>query len=222
MIRDLRTGLKLMRYAYGVKTNLTQAGVVLAMGLLYNLGEGGIGNGFGNMFFMSMAIIPVQLCYSLSVSDFVKTSPMRKRMQTSVPVLIHCFIAALIYLAEVLLFGLVCLGNPELERDMCRNILSLAVMAAAMMLYLGICYKFYLVSSVFLILFLSTWFLGGLSVGKYFLDFFSRSESSFRSAALLGLGIVALGGAAEYLGTLLVYRAPLSKMAQQASLRKAL
>lgn len=45
-------------------------------------------------------------------------------------------------------------------------------------------------------------------------------DVSFLAAAGMGLGILVLGGIAEYLLTLLLYRAPLSKTAQPAPLRK--
>ena len=44
----------------------------------------------------------------------------------------------------------------------------------------------------------------------------------FLAAAALGLGIIAAGGILEYLLSLLVYKAPMSKQAQSASLRREL
>ena len=43
MMNDLKTGLKLMRYAYGIKTNCIQAAVFLLAGLVLIL-SGGEGN----------------------------------------------------------------------------------------------------------------------------------------------------------------------------------
>lgn len=226
MINDMKLGLKMLRYAYGLKTNLTQGGIFLALGIVYTVigsmetHSTGSPGAFSGVFFSSLAMLPVQMCYSLSTSDLVKASPVRKRMQTSVPVLLHCCGALLIYLAECLVYGICCLRRPELEQAMCRDIVAVALIAAFMMLYSGVCYKYFVATTLVVVPFMCLWLVGRLKSGEFVTWMSGGREVSFFAAAGMGLGILILGGMAEYLFTLLLYRAPLSKAAQPAPLRK--
>lgn len=226
MMNDVKLGLKILRYAYGLKTNLAQGGIFLASGIVYTVigsmethSTGSLG-AFNGVFFSCLAMLPVQMCYSLSTSDLVKASPVRKRVQTNVPVLLHCCGALLIYLAECLWYGIRCLWKPELEQVTGREIMVLAVIAAIMMLYMGVCYKYFVAASLVIIPFMCLWLMGRLKSGEFVTWMSGGRDVSFLAAAGMGLGILVLGGIAEYLLTLLLYRAPLSKTAQPAPLRK--
>ena len=226
MMNDIKIGVKMLRYAYGLKTNLVQGGIFLMLGIFYSI-QGSMGNHFrgnlvffGGLFLSCIGMLPVQMVYSLSMSDLVRTSPARKRMQTSVPVLLHCSATFLIYLAECLLCVIRGLWKPELAENMGRDILGIALITAFMMLYLGICYKYFIAATLVVVPCLCLWGVGGLEAGVIIDNLFGGRELPFWTAALEGAGILALGGAAEYLLTLLFYRAPLSKMAQPAPMRK--
>ena len=54
------------------------------------------------------------------------------------------------------------------------------------------------------------------------MSLFGQGLGGVALTALTGIGIVVLGGFLQYLISLLVYRAPMSKMAQAAPLRREL
>lgn len=221
MMNDFRRGWKLMRYAYGIKSNCIQAGVFLLMGIVFMLAEGGGYFGMqGGFFWVCIPILPIQMIFSLGVADLVKVSPMRKKLQTIFPVAVNLICITVVYLAELAIYAVRFRMRPESAEQVCRGVILLAVMIAEVMVYLGVCYKFFVLSTLCTVPALILWMQG--SKNQAFVQFLFRDwEPSFGMAAAIGVGILMVGALAEYLLTLLFYKAPLAKMAQSAPLRKA-
>lgn len=221
MMNELKKGIKIMRYAYGIKTNLVQAGVFFLAGLVMIIsGEKGNFGVLGGFFWISIGILPSQLVYSLSVSNMVQASPMRRKMQTAVPVAVNLFCMLLAYLAEVLMCGIMAWRRPEQAGGICWDLVTLAIMSVLVMVYLGICYKHFVLATLILVPEMVIWIRGGMDgwIRRQNIS----SDITFGMAVLTGLGLIAAGGLAEYLLTLLFYRTPVARMAQAAPLRKEL
>lgn len=225
MINNWKLGFKVLRHGYGLVMNIVQGIAFFVMGVSFlvlqissDFFRGGIP---GQVVILCIGILPVQMLYSLSVSNLVLTSPVRKKMQTSVPaVLTWCFMTFL-YLALALVQALVSLNRPESVNSACSELVILGWVAMAMMLYLGIAYKYFLLSLLFLfpIVFLAVNM--GMSVElNWFV--FNHGSASLVLAAVIGLACIGLGAFGEYLISLLLYKKPMSKMAQAAPLRKEL
>lgn len=222
-MNDLKTGLKLMRYTYGIRSNCIQAGVFLLMGLVFALsGEKGTFGFFGGYFWVCIAILPTQLIYTLGVSHLVQASPMKRKVQTVFPVAINLAFMIVIYLIEIAIGGIYAWGNPQEAEGMYQSLLLLATVMALTMVYLGACYKYFVVPTLCLIPVLIIWMQGGMGEWTFTRLFLGRWNVSLGMAVAVGFGILIAGALAEYLLTLLFYRAPLSRMAQAAPLRKAL
>lgn len=220
MINDMKKGIKLMRYAYGLKMTCIQAVAFTAVGLFLILGrvDGSFGI-VGGFFWLCNPILPAQLLYSLNVTQLMQASPMRKLMQTSIPAIINTAGMVLIYLLEVLLLGAISLAEPEQAAVMGGALMNMAIMAGLLLVYLGVCYKYFVAATLCLVPTMVIWMQGGMrNLG----NLSGKADIAFGPAALIGLGIVLLGGLAGYLLTLLFYKVPLSKMAQAAPLRKEL
>lgn len=220
-MNELKKGMKMMRYAYGIKSNLVQAGVFFLAGLVMVIsGERGNFGMLGGFFWICIGMLPSQLIYSISVSNMVQASPMRRKMQTAVPVAVNLFCMLLVYLAEVLMGGIMAWSRPEQAGGICRELVTLAIMSVLVMIYLGVCYKHFVLATLIMVPEMVIWLRGGL-------DGWIRAQNigpdiTFGMAILAGFALIMVGGLAEYLLTLLFYRTPMAKMAQAAPLRKEL
>lgn len=222
-MNDLKTGWKLMRHTYGIKSSCIQAGVFLLMGLVFAISESKGTFGFlGGYFWVCIAILPTQLIHTLSVSHLVQASPMKKKIQTIFPVAINLACMIVIYLIEIAVGGIYAWGNPQEAEGMYQSLLLLAVVMALTMAYLGACFKYFVVPTLCLIPALIIWMQGGIGEWTFTRLFPGNWHISLGIASAIGFGILIAGALVEYLLTLLFYRAPLSKMAQAAPLRKAL
>lgn len=221
-MNDWKTGLKLVKYAYGIKINCLQALFFLLAGLVYAIaGESGNFGLIGGIFWLCIGMLPTQLIYTLAVANLVQASPMRRKVQTIFPVAGNLASMTVVYLAELVVCGILIGGKPEQAGEICHGLVLLASMMAIMMIYLGICYKYFVVATLCMFPIIIIWMGGILEDWLYTRAFFGQ-DISFWSAAAIGFAFLAAGGLAEYLLTLLLYRAPLSKLAQAAPLRKFL
>lgn len=222
MRNDFRTGWKLMRYAYGIRSNCIQAGVFLLGGIVFMLTEeDGYFGVLGGLFWVSIAILPTQLISSLWVADLVKVSPMRKKVQTVFPVAVSLICMTVVYLAELAVGAIRCQVTPEKTERVCHSLFFLAAMMALLLVYLGICYKYFVLSALCIVPAMVLWALSS-SEEQAFEFLFRDWKPGFGTVAAIGFGFLIVGALAEYLLALLFYKAPLSRMAQAAPLRKAL
>ena len=224
-MNDFRRGWKLMRYTYGIRSNCIQAGVFLLMGIVFMFTEGdGYFGMMGGFFWITITILPVQLIFTLGVADLVNVSPMRKKMQTIFPVAVNLICMTVVYLAELAICAVRLCVSPEKAEQVGRSVILLAVMMALVMVYLGVCYKYFVVSTLFIVPTMILWMqMQSPAKNQAFVNFLFRyRELPLGMAAAIGFGILIVGALAEYLLTLLFYRAPLSKVAQAEPLRKAL
>lgn len=223
MVNNLRLGMKSLRYSYGWKRTmvcmalLTVPGVVMAVaGPHLKLGI------FSGFILVIEAIFPMQLLASLGVSNMLQASPLKKKMQTSVPALFCTFCMTAVFLLSLLICGIRVMGEPAEIQAVCEEIVQYALWMACVMMYLAVTYKYFLVATIFFLAVNTNLWSGYL--GSRFVNFSALEgvAAPFLAAAALGLGIIAAGGILEYLLSLLVYKAPMSKQAQSASLRREL
>lgn len=224
MITNLKLGWKTIKYAHGFKGNIAAAVIMAGFGLLISAANMAMGilGGLGGIFMIISAMFPAQLIYSLSMSALVQTSPAKKRMQTAVPAAITCSSMMVMYLFFVLVNVIMAAVKPEYAAQICSQLLSVSFFAFMIMLYVSVCYKYFWVSFVMFFAVYSFCFLGMAYESPLRSDIFGADAGSFLLAALIGLAVIAAGGFVEYGVSLLVYKAPMSKRAQAASLRKSL
>lgn len=225
MINNWKLGFKMLRHGYGMVMNIVQAIAFLLFGTCFLLLEifsdyfrGGIP---GQVMILCIGILPVQMIYSLSVSNFVLTSPLRKKMQTSVPAVLAWSCISFLYLGIALLRVFMALKLPERKSGICNELVLLGLVAMAIMLYMGIAYKYFVISLIFLFPIIYCMIYMGMWVNMNWLVF-NQENASLILAAAIGLVCIGLGAFGEYLISLLLYKKPMSKMAQAAPLRKEL
>jgi len=176
---------------------------------------------YGIYFLEMIGIFPVQLLFSLGASNMVMASSVRKRLLTSVPAVLTSVSMMLCYLASALIMGGKLLLHPEGKARACMMLLSSAAIMAGIMLYTAIAYKYFVLATVLFAVSVAVMLnIGSPDMLLMLFPQMERVAFSYPVVVLLGLGAIAAGGGLEYLLTLLVYRAPLSKQAQVASLRR--
>ena len=225
MINNWKLGFKILRHGYGLVMNIIQGIAFCVLGIAFLLFET-LMPPYGRMMagqviILCIGMLPVQMLYSLSASNLVLTSPVRKKLQTSVPAQLTWGGMTLLYLIIVLIRAAMSGKFPEGKSSVCNELVILGLVAMIIMLYMGIAYKYFVVSLVFLIpVIYSSVYMGMWADMKW--SIFSQNNASFILATVIGLACIAAGAMGQYLLTLLLYKKPLSKMAQAAPLRKEL
>lgn len=214
--------MKMLRYGSGLVSMTVCCSIFLVLGLLMTIGFAvlGVAGGPGDVFLIIVVMFPTQVIYTLSISNLVQSSPAKKRMQTSVPATVDCFNMMILYLVNALCKGIVMTRHPELVGTICVEMVTLAGFAAFIMLYMGVGYKYFWTGIVPCIIVYYFTYSRLDAVNKIRFGIFGNSAGSFALALVIGLVIIVLGGFGQYGLSLLVYKAPMSKYAQSATVRK--
>lgn len=219
MINAWKLGFKSLRYAYGRRSTIIMMGIFFAMGLAFSvMWLNPVNSYLGGYMLIVVAILPTQMVYSLSVSNMVQASPAKKKMQTSIPAIFTCGNLIGVYLLIVLIQGAIAWGQPVAVRQMKVGVLMSALTILVVAVYLAVAYKHFIISILMFILFYFSMFQVSGLISWMFLE---SAPWSYPLVSVMGLVPVILGGFLQYLVSLLVYKAPMSKMANSA-LRKEL
>ncbi len=223
MVENWKLGMKSLKYAYGIKTNvLVGIGFVVLAGLLYiTKGQMILGLG-GDYMLMCIALLPTQMIYSLSVSNMVQASTVRKKLQTSVPAMVTYGNMVLVYLIMILIRLAAVFGHPEQMGRMGGELVIMAGLMLLFMVYLGVAYKYFILSVAMVIatVLIISPYSNVVENDLFSWIVFSQDWWGIVLSVVLGLGLLTAGGLLQYLVSLLVYKKPVSKMAQAAPLRK--
>ena len=214
-MKSMKLGLKLLRYAWGIKTTLLSGGIFFLLGLLSFTMS--VQTWYlGGYLLMVLAVYPAQLLSSLTVSNLVQTSPWKKALQTSVPTALTAGAFALTYGGALIISLLRLNARPEMREDMVMILVLFAFEIFLIMTYCGIAYKTYVLgTALFIIVFVmgSSVIQIGAALGAF------RGVSVF-GAACSGFAAMLLGSAVQYGLSLMLYKRALSKNAQYPGLRK--
>ena len=201
MIKQLKMGMKMLRYAFGIKSSLGLGGVLFVLGILFH-GTDGI----GSYLILTGGLWIVQLLYSLPVSGMIQTSPWKRELQTSGVAIVSFFSFLFFYLIDAVLLLLfeqqkVNMIGPCLVID--------GIIIFFIMIYCGFAYKFFMVSTI---LFLVSYF------GNHIYTWLN--SISLVQGAVIGFALIVLGALVQYAASCLVYKCPLDKNGQLRGLQK--
>lgn len=219
---QIKMGIKMLRYTFGIRISLVCMGVFLGIGMFeyllpiqsMSMMLGGIGGGF---FILVSGMWLVQMLSSLGASDMVKASPWRRAIETSIPAMINFLCSLVLYMLTVALSALRFRGATGEERQiLVKGLLTNGALAFLLMVYIGMAYKCFISATVgfFAAICLLQIVSAIISVmGKF-------PDLSFTGAAVIGVLCVIAGALAEYGASLLLYKLPVSKRAQMHGLQK--
>lgn len=225
MINDIKKGIKLMRYGYGLKSLVVISIIYIICGILIlGMGlftPGGIKVATQGMMLFIVPIMPVQLLHSLNASKMMSSSPMRKQLQTIIPSAISCIGMLTIYIFFILYSLLAMFMNPGRIGVLCGDIAYAAIGAALFIVYLSLAYKYMIVCSIAFITLYMAFTVAYVNMPK--IEFLNNANIfTLIGVAALGILFIIIFGFVGYLLTLLTYKAPMSKYSQNVYLRKEL
>ncbi len=223
MIKDFRLGIRMLKYAHAVKSSMIIAGVMIIVGgfmTAINFVSGDVAGFPGGYFTMLSSLFLVQMLSSVSISNLAQTSPARKRLQTSVPTVMNLVFMSIAFLITVAEEYVCILLKPEETQRIAEQLLFTAVIMGVVILYTAVAYKLFVLGTVFFVaLFVPSYAFLLTGSGRVRLW---ESNGLFLQISLLGFAIIVLSCLLQYGISLALYRLPLSKRAQAATLRKQL
>lgn len=209
MINDMKLGIRLLRYGFGIKTNLVLLIVCTAADLLcFALELAGITTPLDG-FMLLACVIPVQILFTLNVVDIVLTSPARKKLQTSVPAVMTLCTTLAAYLIVVLKEAVIVLIHPDKTAQSAMRLVFLGVLVAVIMAFTGVMYKSF--PALLVMHFSLSGFISFFMMPILRSDFLGEDRGSLVRAARIGVVLILAGGALEYALSVLFYKKPVSK-----------
>lgn len=222
MIKQLQTGFKMLRYAYGIKTCMIWCIIGLIVGILAEMqgAEDSFRVSYIGIFsIMLVAVWPLQLLVSMNVPNVVAASPWKKKIQTSVTALLS-FVAFLCAYAMIAVLEWIKLSKNVInQEDFTFILIWAAAFAALLMIFMAFSTKYFVVSLVFFIVITSV-FGSLITIREYNNSAILHMNFHPAVSILIGVVIIFITAFIEYGVSLLIYKAPISKYSQLNSLRK--
>lgn len=219
MIENIKFVFVLQKFGFQRRLQLGSMVIFYLIGVVIELATRG--NFWLGMFFMMLApMYMVQVIYSMCMSTLVTASPYGKRIQTSIVSCGDLFFSLVSMTIIVIMKAVEVALYPQQKDALISVFVILSVMMLVLHIYTAFVYKFYVLSIV--LLFVIIWplsFYMGYSVRFFTLP---TIPVSFVGAVLIAYASTLLGVGLQYVLTKLIYRAPLSKYAQGAAMRKYL
>lgn len=221
MINDMKLGIRLLRYGYGIKTNVVLVIVCVATDMLFFALElAGITTPLDGYMLLPCALTPVQILFSLNAVDLVLDSPVRRKLQTTVPTVMSLCTMLAAYLIIILKKAAIVLIHPDKTAQSAVWLVYLAFLAAWIMAYTGVMYKSFLAFVV--MMFMLSGIISFSMMPVLRSNFLGENMVSLARGALIGVILILTGGALEYAISLLFYKKPVSKKMLGAKLSREL
>ena len=230
-LKEIKLGFQLLKYGFQVKANVVMVLMFCVLGIVMEFATGGI-TMYGGMFILISGIVPMQMICSVGVSDLAKISSKRKKLETSVAILSTTMVTLIAYGMTLLVKGFFYMKNPGLGGLISNQLFLTAIVGAIFLIYSGLVYKHFVISMIVLIVALMV--IGAYSSLSMLILNYDEEIAEITMAtkdaalglpygvsALLGIGIILLGGVVCWLLTKAFYKHEMSKMAFCAALKKA-
>lgn len=218
MINDLKIGFKLMRHGLSLKSSILSSVLFLIGGLMFEASGEPIGI-VGSVYAVMGSIMVYQLVQSLTCAGLVQSSPLKKRLQTSVSA-ICTFVCAMIF--NTIIVGVkILIGylNHTPMNEVAAGILVTGFFLIIIMVYMGTSMKAFLLSTIIFIM--SCGIVGyiiGMGLG---LDWFVRWNISIGVSIAGSYLAVVIGSFLMYLISLAFYKKDYSKTTFDSALKRA-
>lgn len=218
LLKSWRFAIKCMKLSYNLKTNLFATGFLCVMALVYEIFN--VADGMGAYLLLLVAIYPAQLVNSVHGSQLVQSSPYRKTIMTSLPTVVTFCSSIVLYLVVIGIEGIRVCMTPESMEYSTRMILGCGVMVMFLDIYVGIVYKYFVLSAIMMgASMISFYYLAGIiGKGTALSQFFLKIPMP--AAIAIGLCFALLGGPLQYGVSLLVYKKPISRRAIYGLMRQ--
>lgn len=222
MKEQLSKGWKLRGYGLGVKTQRAFCIIFLIVGTLFKLSPletEYMGIDVGAVFLFCSAMFPAQLVMSLDMSQMVQASPYKKKLQISIPAKMTTAGVMIMLGWSIFLQVISCMISGKNFADQGVKLLMTGMWAFVILLFTGVCYKFFVVSMIVMYIFM---FGVGmlLEIGLHF--FIPKGFIHPLVAIVADIVLVLTGGVIQYGLMKLFYKFPLSKAAFGAAAKRGM
>ena len=226
MMNEMKRVCKLITYGYNFKVNIGFGILFMLFGVLFSV--------FGSMMSSSNHMQPavlstiymfigpimvVQILYTLLFSKIAKSSPLNYTLEVTAPNFFATLVGIFSYLFSVVgaLIGMKV--SPDLTENYYAVIISSGILLAIMLLYFGVCYKYFVLGTIaFTVGFFVIY--GGLSA--FIFKYGVSSELNFVNSCLISGILVAVGIILSCVLRKLLYKKPISKLSAGVYLKKAM
>jgi hypothetical protein len=217
MINQIKLGIKLWKYAISAKAQIVCAIIFFLLGAVLEIGDQGTSM-IGGYYIVLSSVFIIQLIVSVDFSTMVQVSPYKKKLQTSIPVLVSTPVMFVMYTLLVLLdlYFFQAATEDESRLEIKSGLLVIGVLLWLSSIYMGICFKYFLAAMVGLCVVIVPIASIGTNLDTGFVDHIPM-------AAIVAAGyvLILLGQFLAYLLSRLAYRKDLSKYAFGAAMRRA-
>lgn len=222
MKEQLSKGWKLRGYGLGAKTQRAFCIIFLIVGTLFKLSPletEYMGIDVGAVFLFSSAMFPAQLVMSLNMSQMVQASPYKKKLQISIPAKMTTAGVMIMLGWSIFLQVISCMISGKNFADQGVKLLMTGMWAFVILLFTGVCYKFFVVSMIVMYIFM---FGVGmpLEIGLRF--FIPKGFIHPLVAIVADIVLVLTGGVIQYGLMKLFYKFPLSKAVFGAAAKRGM
>ena len=221
MKEQLSKGWKLRGYGLGAKTQRAFCIIFLIVGTLFKLSPletEYMGIDVGAVFLFSSAMFPAQLVMSLNMSQMVQASPYKKKLQTSIPAKMTTAGVMIMLGWSIFLQVISCMISGKNFADQGVKLLMTGMWAFVILLFTGVCYKFFVISMIIMYILVIG---AGLLVG--IVQFLIPKGFIHPLVAMVAdIVLVLTGGVIQYGLMKLFYKFPLSKAAFGAAAKRGM
>lgn len=214
-----RFAIKCMKYCHNLKINLICMGIMLMVALMYIIMD--ISRGVGFYMILVLTMYPAQFLYTVCGSQLVQSSPYKKALMTSLPVMTTLCGSAAVYLLMAAVDAVQIMMKPESAVQYIFEILIGGIVILVMNVYVGLVFKYFLASMILLCVSLVGFFRNLRIIGPHISHIaLAVSRCPLSAAIAAGLCLTLLGSLLQYGISLLVYKKPISKRAIYGLLRQ--
>ena len=216
MFKELKNAYKIIQYGLSVKKQLGFAIMFAAIGIALELVTKGT-QPVGAFYIVLSGLFIYQMIISSGVSTLIQSSPYKKKIQCTYPLLAVIPWTYITFTIIVIIHGIFAKGtDPETGSQYGANILLIGFLLFITMAYFGICYKYFILSTV-LMCFSITFPMTAINIisHKHIALF-----SNYAACAAIAYVLLTLGSILSWVLTRLLYKKDLSRLAFRGVLGK--
>lgn len=217
MITEWKRCMKLVKYGYNLKSSIACAVIFFVSGILFCVLQIDM-FALGGLYIVLGPLMLVQIIYTGLMAEMALSSPRRRFMEIQLQDGLQLLVGVLGYLLVVLIAAIkVYQGHsaPELSTAYGQMVLYTGIIAGMFLIYMGIVYKYFLVSLILFMVGFSLVYMGPWG------EIIKITHSvNMVSGTLLGLLFVLIGEVLSGVLRRVLYKKPLNKYAMGAALRK--
>ncbi|MGN0153902.1 MAG: hypothetical protein ACI4A3_05585 [Lachnospiraceae bacterium] len=209
--------MRLVKYGYNLKSSIACAVIFFGVGILFCVVEIDM-FAMGGLYIVLGPLMLVQIIYTGLMAGMALSSPRRRFIEIQLQDGLQILVGVLGYLLVVLIAAIkVYQGHSTLELSKVygQMVLYTGIMTGVLLVYMGIVYKYFLVSLIL--------FMGGFSfvyTGLWGEMIKITHSVNMISGTLLGLLFVLIGEVLSAVMRRILYKKPLNKYAMGMALRK--